>query len=98
VPSLGDRTDTFMDSFRRDREDYPAVRTATVLGSVDQTEINSTGAVRAVRGVVHHRLVPGARDARWDPMKKVIREVAFGDNRIDEATPGCRRPGSPTRC
>ena len=27
VPALGDRTGTFMDSFRRAREDYPEVRT-----------------------------------------------------------------------
>ena len=43
VPSLGDRTDTFMDSFRRDREDYPAVKTAATLDSVDQTVINESG-------------------------------------------------------
>ncbi len=43
VPVLGDRTATFMDSFRRAREDYPDVRTGTVLGSVDQSVINATG-------------------------------------------------------
>ena len=43
VPVLGDRTGTFMDSFRRAREDHPGVRTATVLGSVDQSTITASG-------------------------------------------------------
>lgn len=89
VPSLGDRTDTFMDSFRRDRQDYPAVRTATVLGSVDQTEINSTGGQSGpYEGSYITGWYPVASDARWDPMKKAINEVAFGDNRIDPADAG----------
>ena len=89
VPSLGDRTDTFMDSFRRDRQDYPAVRTATVLGSVDQTEINSTGGQSGpYEGSYITGWYPVAGDARWDPMKKAINEVAFGDNRIDPADAG----------
>ncbi|MEV6481356.1 ABC transporter substrate-binding protein [Streptomyces sp. NPDC051576] len=89
VPSLGDRTDTFMDSFRRDRQDYPAVRTATVLGSVDQTEINSTGGQSGpYEGSYITGWYPVASDARWDPMKKAVDEVAFGDNRIDPADAG----------
>jgi ABC-type branched-subunit amino acid transport system substrate-binding protein len=89
VPSLGDRTDTFMDSFRRDRQNYPAVRTATVLGSVDQTEINSTGGQSGpYEGSYITGWYPVASDARWDPMKKAINEVAFGDNRIDPADTG----------
>ncbi|BFO22445.1 hypothetical protein SHKM778_88330 [Streptomyces sp. KM77-8] len=43
VPALGDRTNTFMDSFRRARADYPEVRTATVLGSVDQSTVDASG-------------------------------------------------------
>ena len=31
---------------------------------------------------------PAAGDPRWNPMKKVIREHAFGDNRVDAADPG----------
>lgn len=89
VPSLGDHTDIFMDSFRRDREDYPAVRTATVLGSVDQTEINSTGGQSGpYEGSYITGWYPVAGDPRWDPMKKAINEVAFGDNRIDPADAG----------
>ncbi|MFJ5310137.1 ABC transporter substrate-binding protein [Streptomyces sp. NPDC088350] len=89
VPSLGDRTDTFMDSFRRERQSYPAVRTATVLGSVDQTEINSTGGQSGpYEGSYITGWYPVASDARWDPMKKAVNEVAFGDNRIDPADAG----------
>ncbi|MEU1401488.1 ABC transporter substrate-binding protein [Streptomyces sp. NPDC005728] len=89
VPALGDRTDTFMDSFRRTREGYPAVRTATVLGSVDQTVINATGgATGPYEGAYITGWYPVASDARWNPMKKVISEEAFGDNRIDPADAG----------
>jgi hypothetical protein len=89
VPALGDRTNTFMDSFRRDREDYPDVRTATVLGSVDQTVINATG---GRSGPYEDSYITGwypvAGDARWDGMRKVFKEEAFGDNRIDSADAG----------
>ncbi|NEA64729.1 ABC transporter substrate-binding protein [Streptomyces sp. SID12488] len=89
VPALGDRTNTFMDSFRRDREDYPDVRTATVLGSVDQTVINANG---GKSGPYEDSYITGwypvAGDARWDEMKKVVNEEAFGDNRIDPQDAG----------
>ncbi|WP_405544115.1 ABC transporter substrate-binding protein [Streptomyces phaeochromogenes] len=86
VPALGDRTDTFMDSFRRAREAYPTVRTASVLGSVDQSVIDSTGS--AYEGSYVTGWYPASRDKRWKPMREVIREEAFGDNRIDESDPG----------
>ncbi|WP_031478788.1 ABC transporter substrate-binding protein [Streptomyces bicolor] len=88
VPALGDRTSTFMDSFRRSREDFSAVRTATVLGSVDQTVINTTGGATVYDGSYITGWYPVASDPRWDAMKKVISEQAFGDNRIDPADPG----------
>ncbi|MFJ3232354.1 ABC transporter substrate-binding protein [Streptomyces sp. NPDC086787] len=89
VPALGDRTDTFMDSFRRDREDYRAVRTATVLGNVDQTVINRTGGAHGpYEGAYISGWYPVTSDPRWDRMKKVINEQAFGDNRIDPADTG----------
>ncbi|MFE2096010.1 ABC transporter substrate-binding protein [Streptomyces sp. NPDC059468] len=89
VPALGDRTDTFMDSFRRAREGYPSVRTATVLGSVDQTVINSTGGASGpYEGSYITGWYPVSSDPRWDQMKKVINEEAFGDNRIDPADAG----------
>ncbi|MFI6037650.1 ABC transporter substrate-binding protein [Streptomyces sp. NPDC051315] len=89
VPALGDRTSTFMDSFRRSREDHPSVRTATVLGSVDQTVINSTGgAASPFEGAYVTGWYPVASDSRWDAMKKVISEQAFSDTRIDAADTG----------
>ncbi len=89
VPALGDRVNTFMDSFRRDRENYPAVSTATVLGSVDQTVINANGGKSgAYEGSYITGWYPVASDARWAQMKKVISEEAFGDNRIDPQDAG----------
>lgn len=89
VPALGDRTTTFMDSFRRSREDYSDVRTATVLGSVDQTVINANGGASSpYEGSYITGWYPVASDPRWDAMKKVISEQAFGDNRIDPADAG----------
>lgn len=86
---LGDRTDTFFDSFRRLRADYPAVRTATVLGSVDQSVINRTGGARSpYEGAYVTGWYPAADDARWNPMREAINEQAFGDNRIDPADTG----------
>ncbi|MDC0769969.1 ABC transporter substrate-binding protein [Streptomyces sp. HD] len=89
VPALGDRTTTFMDSFRRSRDDYAGVRTATVLGSVDQTVINANGGASGpYEGSYITGWYPVATDPRWDGMKKVISEQAFGDNRIDPADAG----------
>ncbi|KOU77671.1 lipoprotein [Streptomyces sp. MMG1533] len=89
VPSIGDRTGTFMDSFRRAREEYPEVRTGTVLGSVDQTVIDASGGRSGpYEGSYITGWYPVETDARWDAMKKVISEKAFGDNRIDPADAG----------
>ncbi len=89
VPALGDRTGTFMDSFRRARDSFPAVRTATVMGSVDQSVINATGGASSpYEGAFITGWYPVTSDPRWGPMKKVINEEAFGDNRIDPADAG----------
>ncbi|MCZ1000273.1 ABC transporter substrate-binding protein [Streptomyces mirabilis] len=89
VSALGDRTETFMDSFRRDRQDYPKVGTGTVLGSLDQSLIDSTGGQSSPYEGAHVTgWYPVASDKRWDPMRKVIKEQAFGDNRIDPADAG----------
>ncbi|MFJ3672112.1 ABC transporter substrate-binding protein [Streptomyces sp. NPDC090106] len=84
IPALGDRTSTFMDSFRRAREDYPDVRVATVMGSVDQTVIDASGGASGpYEGAYISGWYPPSTDKRWDGMKKVIKEQAFSDNRID---------------
>jgi hypothetical protein len=89
VPVLGERTGTFVDSFRRMRADYPAVRTASVLGSVDQSVVDAAGgASGAYEGAYATGWYPVASDARWSDMKKVVEESAFGDNRIDPADAG----------
>ncbi|MEV7786200.1 ABC transporter substrate-binding protein [Streptomyces sp. NPDC088106] len=89
VPALGDRTRVFMDSFRRSRGDYPEVRTATVLGSVDQSVIDATGGASGpYEGSYVTGWYPAAGDTRWDTMKEVIKAEAFGDNRIDAADAG----------
>ncbi|MER5210106.1 ABC transporter substrate-binding protein [Streptomyces sp. NPDC002838] len=89
VPALGDRTGTFMDSFRRARVDYPAVRTGMVLGDVDQTGIDASGGRSGpYEGSYITGWYPVETDARWDTMKKVISGEAFGDNRIDAADAG----------
>ncbi|WP_432137359.1 MULTISPECIES: ABC transporter substrate-binding protein [unclassified Streptomyces] len=84
VPVLGDRTSTFMDSFRRTGDKAADVRTGTVLGSVDQTLINSTGGASSpYEGSYVTGWYPVSSDKRWDEMKKIINEEAFTDNRID---------------
>ncbi|MFI9152905.1 ABC transporter substrate-binding protein [Streptomyces sp. NPDC053367] len=89
VPALGDRTGTFMDSFRRARAEYPEVRTGTVLGSVDQTVIDASGGRSGpYEGSFITGWYPVETDPRWDGMKKVIREQAFTDTRIDPADAG----------
>jgi ABC-type branched-subunit amino acid transport system substrate-binding protein len=89
VPALGDRTGTFMDSFRRARENFPAVRTAMTLGSVDQTVINASGGRSGpYEGAYISGWYPVATDKRWAGMKEVISEQAFDDNRIDPADAG----------
>ncbi|WP_078067404.1 ABC transporter substrate-binding protein [Streptomyces jeddahensis] len=87
--ALGDRTDTFFDSFRRTRDEYPAVRIASVLGSVDQSLIDRTGGRNGVyEGASLTGWYPVSSDRRWDTMRKVINEHAFGDNRIDPTDAG----------
>ncbi|MYQ44613.1 ABC transporter substrate-binding protein [Streptomyces sp. SID4985] len=89
VPALGDRTNNFMDSFRRARTEFPGVRTATVLGSVDQSLINATGGADGpYEGAYVTSWYPVASDPRWNSMKKIIDTEAFGDNRIDPADAG----------
>ncbi|MEU6403090.1 ABC transporter substrate-binding protein [Streptomyces sp. NPDC046985] len=89
IPALGERTSTFMDSFRRSRESYPPVRTDAVLDSVDQTVVDASGGASGpYEGSYVTGWYPVASDPRWEPMKKVINKEAFGDNRVDPADPG----------
>ncbi|MFD7664858.1 ABC transporter substrate-binding protein [Streptomyces sp. NPDC059788] len=87
--TLGERTDTFFDSFRRLQPDGSKVRIASVLGSVGQALVDRTGGRSGpLEGAYLTGWYPVASDARWKPMRKVISDHAFGDNRIDPADPG----------
>ncbi|MFH8405147.1 ABC transporter substrate-binding protein [Streptomyces sp. NPDC018019] len=87
--ALGERTDTFFDSFRRLQPDGSKVRIASVLGSVGQALVDRTGGRSGpLEGAYLTGWYPVASDARWNPMRKVIDDHAFGDNRIDPADPG----------
>ncbi|MGW2558288.1 ABC transporter substrate-binding protein [Streptomyces sp. NPDC001514] len=87
---LGERTETFFDSFRRLREsEGEDVRISSVLSSVDQPLIDRTGGANGpFEGAYMTGWYPDSGDARWGTMRDVIREHAFGDNRIDAADAG----------
>ncbi|GGY07410.1 lipoprotein [Streptomyces tanashiensis] len=91
---LGERTQTFFDSFRRlpeqrEREKRGAVRISSVLGSVDQPVIDRTGGPHSpFEGAFVTGWYPEAGDRSWAPMRKVIQQHAFADNRVDPADAG----------
>ncbi|MFE0643416.1 ABC transporter substrate-binding protein [Streptomyces sp. NPDC058877] len=92
---LGERTQTFFDSFRRlpkpaeEKQDRDPVRISSVLGSVGQPVIDRTGGAHSpFEGAFVTGWYPEASDKSWDPMRKVIRAHAFADNRVDPADPG----------
>ncbi|MER6997532.1 ABC transporter substrate-binding protein [Streptomyces sp. NPDC000410] len=87
---LGERTETFFDSFRRPAdEDANTVRVSSVLSSVGQPLIDSTGGAKGpFEGAYMTGWYPDAGDARWGTMRNVIREHAFADDRIDPADAG----------
>jgi hypothetical protein len=60
-----------------------------VLGSVDQTVIDASGGASGpYEGAYITGWYPVETDKRWDEMKRVIREQAFADTRIDPADAG----------
>lgn len=86
---LGDRTDTFLDSFRRLGETVSTVRLASVLGSIQQALVDSTGGRSSpLEDAYVTGWYPPSSAPEWDPMKAVVRKYAFGDNRIDVGDPG----------
>ncbi len=87
--ALGERTAHFFDSFRRLPSDGRDVRVSSVLGSVDQMLVDRTGGASGpFEGAYITGWYPDAGDPRWQPMRQVIKEHAFGDNRIDPADAG----------
>lgn len=84
---LGDHTDAFFDSYRR--LDTTNTRLASVLGSFQQSLVDSTGGASGpLEGVFATGWYPPITDARWDRMREAVRTYAFGDSRIDTAAPG----------
>ncbi|MFF7360571.1 ABC transporter substrate-binding protein [Streptomyces sp. NPDC008125] len=83
---LGDRTGTFFDSFRRLPADDGGVRISSVLGSVSQPLIDSTGGRGSpFEGAYVTGWYPVSSDARWNEMREAIRAYAFEDDSIDPA-------------
>lgn len=87
--ALGDRTETFFDSFRRLPDDGRQVRISSVMGSVGQPLVDRTGGRNGpYEGAYITGWYPDAGDTRWGPMRDVINDHAFGDNSVDPADAG----------
>lgn len=86
---LGDHTGTFFDSLRRLGDGRPKVRLSSVIGSVQQSLVNSTGGQNSpLENAIVTDWYPPASDAKWAEMKSVVSKYAFSDDRIDVADPG----------
>lgn len=86
---LGDRTETFFDSYRRLPDTGANVRISSVLGSVGQPLVDRTGGSKGLfEGAYVTGWYPQASDPAWQPMRDVIQKHAFGDDSIDPADPG----------
>ncbi|WP_236060384.1 ABC transporter substrate-binding protein [Actinacidiphila acididurans] len=87
---LGDHTSTFFDALRRlGPDEKPKVRLSSVIGSVQQSVIDSTGGADSpLENAYITGWYPPASDPKWDEMKSVINKYAFGDDRINVSDPG----------
>ncbi|GAA3001672.1 ABC transporter substrate-binding protein [Streptomyces fulvorobeus] len=86
---LGDRTETFFDSFRRLEPEGSRVRVSSVLGSVGQPLIDRTGGRNSpFEGAYVTGWYPDSNDSSWSGMRRVIRTHAFADNRVDPEDTG----------
>jgi ABC-type branched-subunit amino acid transport system substrate-binding protein len=87
VAALGDRTATFLDSY--DRLGARNTRLSSVLGSIRQSLVDSTGGYSSpLEGVYATGWYPPQNDPRWEPMRQAVRTHAFSDHRIDTTDPG----------
>lgn len=85
---LGGNTGTFFDDFRR-LDVGPQIRTASVLGSVDQPMLDAMGGAEGpMEGSYATGWYPPPSDSRWDAMRAAVDKYAFGDTNIDIADPG----------
>lgn len=86
---LGGHTGTFFDSLRRLGDEMPDVKLSSVIGSVEQSLVDSTGGAHSpLEDAVVTDWYPPASDPKWAEMKAVVKKYAFSDNRIDTADPG----------
>lgn len=88
---LGDHTSTFFDALRRvgPDGDQPKVRLSSVIGSVQQSTIDSSGSADSpLENAYITSWYPPTSDPKWGEMKSVINKYAFGDDRIDVGDPG----------
>jgi ABC-type branched-subunit amino acid transport system substrate-binding protein len=86
---LGDRTETFFDSYRRLPDDDRDIRVSSVLGSVTQSTIDASGGREGLfEGALVTGWYPEAGSAAWKPMKNVISKEAFNDPDVDAGDPG----------
>jgi ABC-type branched-subunit amino acid transport system substrate-binding protein len=86
---LGDHTSTFFDSLRRTGDEPPKVRLSSVVGSVEQSEVDSTGGANSpLENAYITGWYPPASDPKWDAMKAAVTKYAFADDRIDVDDPG----------
>jgi ABC-type branched-subunit amino acid transport system substrate-binding protein len=86
---LGGHTGTFFDSLRRLGDEMPDVKLSSVIGSVEQSLVDSTGGAHSpLEDAIVTDWYPPASDPKWAEMKAVVKKYAFSDNRIDTADPG----------
>lgn len=86
---LGGRTGTFFDSLRRLGDTMPDVTLSSVIGSVEQSLVDSTGGADSpLEDAIVTDWYPPASDPKWAGMKAVVKKYAFSDDRIDVADPG----------
>ncbi|WP_262412609.1 ABC transporter substrate-binding protein [Actinacidiphila acidipaludis] len=86
---LGDHTSTFFDSLRHVGDKPAKVRVSSVLGSVTQSLVDSTGGANSpLENAYVTGWYPPSSDPQWNGMKAAVAKYAFGDDRIDVDDPG----------
>lgn len=86
---LGDHTPTFFDALRRTGDKAPRVRLSSVLGSVEQSVVDSTGGASSpLENAYVTGWYPVASDPKWNGMKAAVTKYAFDDDDIDVADVG----------
>jgi ABC-type branched-subunit amino acid transport system substrate-binding protein len=88
---LGDHTSTFFDSLRHVGDEELNVRVSSVLGSVTQSLVDSTGGAHSpLENAYVTGWYPPSSDPKWDGMKAAVTKYAFDDDRIDVDDPGAQ--------